>query len=145
MATLIFEHDGWTVVTAAWAAASKDHTTTHVCYPWNDASGLRSLFPMGGTAVGVAQVNGAIFLVVELPADRAPISRPPVVNRRSPASGQSAPGGGASLTAGRAFASTSNACERPGGSTRAIDADVGCRATAPPPRSASRRPRAVAH
>ena len=32
--TLIFKHDGWDVATASWTAASKNGSSTVICYTW---------------------------------------------------------------------------------------------------------------
>lgn len=39
-ATLVFEHDGWTVTTSSWAAASKKGCGVSLCYPWSSSGGL---------------------------------------------------------------------------------------------------------
>lgn len=54
MSELIFEHDGWTVVTSAWTAASKGADKIVLCYPWSSFNGFSA---WGDSATGVAHLE----------------------------------------------------------------------------------------
>lgn len=54
MSEIVFNHDGWTVVTSAWTAASKRPDKVIVCYPWSGMSGMSM---WGDAATGVARIE----------------------------------------------------------------------------------------
>lgn len=51
MVTLLFRHEGWDVVTAAWSASAKPGKNVQICYQWgangisffDSATGIRRL------------------------------------------------------------------------------------------------------
>lgn len=40
MKTLIFTHQGWTVVASAWTVATNSAKSVEVCYMWSSGSGI---------------------------------------------------------------------------------------------------------
>lgn len=61
-ATLIFEHDGWTVATAAWTAASKRPDRVTICYPWSSDGTISWFDSSTGTARIDFKMSMAEFL-----------------------------------------------------------------------------------
>lgn len=52
-AILVLEHDGWTVTTSAWTAASMKPDVVSLCYSWSTLSGFAFL----DSSTGVERVD----------------------------------------------------------------------------------------
>lgn len=59
MTEIVFNHESWVVVTAAWTVASKRDGKIVICYPWSAMSGLSG---WGDSATGVARLEIAMSM-----------------------------------------------------------------------------------
>lgn len=61
-ATLVFDHDGWTVVSTAWTAASRKKGEITVCYSWSVLPSMGLLASSTGVERVEIEIDMADFL-----------------------------------------------------------------------------------